>query len=88
MLTAALAASYLGIGQRTFENHWHRRTVPPPVRIGRRLLWDRRALDAYADLLSGFKSNDLAALRKANPIFWNNFEMLQAADQGQGDRDD
>lgn len=72
LFTAAVAAGYLGMGVRTFENHWRRGNLPAPHRIGRKLLWDRRVLDAYVDALSGFTSYDLTILRKSEPDFWKN----------------
>lgn len=50
----ATAAAYFGISERTFESQWRRLQMPPPLRIGRRLLWDRKILDTFADALSGY----------------------------------
>ena len=48
-----MAAAYLGISERAFEMRWRREELPAPVRIGRRLLWDRVILDKWVDNLSG-----------------------------------
>ena len=47
------AAEYLGISERAFEQRWRAGNMPEPHRIGRRLLWDRKLLDRWADELSG-----------------------------------
>jgi len=60
----ATAAAYLGIGARTFENEWRTGLMPGPHRIGRRLVWDRRLLDQWADVVSG-----IAAGLKADEEF-------------------
>ena len=54
------AAAYLGISGRAFEYRWRVDAMPGPTRIGRRLLWDRRVLDQWADRVSGLgpKAND------------------------------
>jgi predicted DNA-binding transcriptional regulator AlpA len=47
------AAAYLGLSPRTLYNGAGRRAKNPfpvkPKRIGRKLLWDIRELDAYVD---------------------------------------
>lgn len=55
-----MAASYFSISERNFENWWRSGQLPAPVRIGRRILWDRKILDEWADELSGvgFEIND------------------------------
>ncbi|MCE5335255.1 MAG: helix-turn-helix domain-containing protein [Desulfobacteraceae bacterium] len=49
------AAAYLGLSPRTLYNGCGRRSKTPfpvrPKRIGRKLLWDVRDLDAYIDSL-------------------------------------
>lgn len=49
----ATAAAYLGLGERGFEGMWRRGSLPEPMRVGRRLLWDRKVLDKWADNVSG-----------------------------------
>jgi len=53
LLSAPLAAAYLSLATRTFEYKWRAGELPEPLRIGRRLVWDRKVLDNYVDLLSG-----------------------------------
>lgn len=57
-MSVQLAAAYLSIGC-TFL----RERGPAPVRFGRRVLYDRKALDRWADALSGqpLSSEDEAA---------------------------
>lgn len=45
------AAAFLGISPRTFEKLWRHHQLPQPYRLGRRLLWDIRALEKYVDSL-------------------------------------
>lgn len=47
------AAAYFGISERSFEALWRSYRMPRPLRLGRRLVWDRRQLDRFADMLSG-----------------------------------
>lgn len=47
-----MAAAYLSLAARTFEYKWRAGEMPAPLRIGRRLLWDRKVLDLYVDELS------------------------------------
>lgn len=49
----ATAAAYFGISERAFEVQWRSDQMPSPRKIGRRLVWDRKLLDRWADLLSG-----------------------------------
>lgn len=49
----ATAAAYLGLSERGFEGLWRCGSLPQPHRVGRRLLWDRKMLDIWADDLSG-----------------------------------
>lgn len=53
LLSADLAARYVGISETNFlagvdAGHW-----PKPIAYGRRRLWDRLALDEAVDRLSG-----------------------------------
>ena len=47
------AATYLGISERLFEQRWRNEQESQPIRIGRRLLWDYKILDKWADEISG-----------------------------------
>lgn len=47
-LSAEQAAEYCGIGRTLFEEHG-----PAPVKIGKRSVWLRDALDRWLDDLSG-----------------------------------
>ena len=47
-----MAAAYLGISERMLDHIRLREDFPAPVRLGRRILWDRKALDAFADSLA------------------------------------
>lgn len=59
LLSAPLAAAFLGVSPRTFEKLWRTGSFPHPHRIGRRLLWDRKLLDQFVDVLSGVSSDAL-----------------------------
>lgn len=49
LLNKKMAAYYCGVSHNTFELH-----IPVrPIRVGCRVLWDRKALDAWLDELSG-----------------------------------
>lgn len=50
-----MAAAYLSLSERTFEMHWRSDKLPQPHRLGRRLLWDRKLLDSWADAKSGIE---------------------------------
>jgi predicted DNA-binding transcriptional regulator AlpA len=56
LLSAPLAAAYLGVSERTFDYLWRRAGFPKPHRMGRRLLWDIKLLDAYVDEVSKISS--------------------------------
>jgi predicted DNA-binding transcriptional regulator AlpA len=45
LLSREAAARYMGVSPR----HLHSFSMVKPVRIGRRVLWDVRALDAWLD---------------------------------------
>lgn len=53
LLNAPMAAAYLSLAARTFEYKWRAGVLPEPIRIGRRLAWDRKVLDNFVDTLSG-----------------------------------
>ncbi len=63
LMSAPSAGAYLGIHEYTFlagvGTVW-----PEPVRLGRRKLWDRRALDRAVEALA---ANQLASGTKAEP---------------------
>lgn len=48
LMSEDLAAAYLSIGKTML-----REQGPEPQRIGHRVVWDRKALDRWADVLSG-----------------------------------
>lgn len=48
-----MAAAYLGIGKTTLRD-----SGPKPKNLGRRILYDRRDLDRWADALSGQPLDD------------------------------
>jgi excisionase family DNA binding protein len=51
-ISAEEAATYLGISRRTFERAVEGGELPRGIRLGkRRVVWDRRALDAHLDRL-------------------------------------
>jgi predicted DNA-binding transcriptional regulator AlpA len=52
LLGSDMAAAYLGISERMLDHLRSRADFPVPVRIGRRMLWDRKALDAFVDSLA------------------------------------
>jgi len=53
LFTTREAAEYLGLAPRTLYNGSGRKAVKPfpvkPKRYGRRILWDRKDLDTFAD---------------------------------------
>lgn len=51
LLTTQLAAEYCGVSADLFERHFG--AIIEPVRIGRRKMWDRRAIDRWLDERSG-----------------------------------
>lgn len=45
------AARYIGVGTTTFDRLVAERQMPKPLRIGKRVIWDRFKLDAaFSDL--------------------------------------
>ena len=56
LFNQATAASYFSISERSFEKWWRSGKLPAPCRLGRRLLWDRKRLDGWADELSGLSA--------------------------------
>lgn len=68
------AARYCGIGRDLFDRLVSRGLLPKPIRFGRRLVWDRHALDQAFDRISSFtgqrdvqqtKAAILEAIRRA-----------------------
>jgi|GEM_PF-2864631 len=59
-LTRAEAAAYLGLGTTEFNRWVTQGLVPPPLRRADRAppRWDRLALDAYLDRLSGLSARE------------------------------
>ncbi len=50
------AAAYLGIAESTFSSWVASHKMPPPIPGTRK--WDRKAIDAKIDEISGLGSND------------------------------
>lgn len=48
LMSIELAASYMGLSANTFRN-----LDIVPLNVGKRVLYDRRSLDIYADRLAG-----------------------------------
>jgi predicted DNA-binding transcriptional regulator AlpA len=53
LLSAELAAAYLGISRTTFLGAADGTVWPAPIRHGKRVLWCRRALDQAVDARVG-----------------------------------
>lgn len=61
-MSVSLAADYFSISAVSL------RSLPvETIRIGRRVLYDRRALDQYADRLSGLPDYDTMAVASLSP---------------------
>ena len=52
-LSRSEAARYVGVSMPTFDLLVGNGQMPQPFRIGRRVIWDLRKLDAAFDVLSG-----------------------------------
>jgi predicted DNA-binding transcriptional regulator AlpA len=52
------AAQYLGVGTTSFDNMVKDGTMPKPVRLGGRVVWDIQALDAAFDRLVAPSTNN------------------------------
>lgn len=52
LLGCDMAAAYLGISERLFDQVKRLADFPQPIKFGRRTLWDRKALDVFIDRLS------------------------------------
>jgi hypothetical protein len=57
LLSRELAAEYCGVSPPTFDEHIAK--AVPAIEIGRRNLWDIRALDLWLDQRSGFSQQVL-----------------------------
>ncbi len=53
LLSKEEAAKYVGLSATTYETHVNNGVFPAAIRLGRRLLWDKKALDIKLDELSG-----------------------------------
>jgi predicted DNA-binding transcriptional regulator AlpA len=51
-LSRAQAAAYIGVGTTLFDAMVRDGRMPGPFKIGARVIWDRRKLDAAFDTLS------------------------------------
>lgn len=58
LLSADLAAVYIGLSKTNFLDRVRTFELPQPQRIGARVLWDRHALDKYADALFGVEQSE------------------------------
>jgi predicted DNA-binding transcriptional regulator AlpA len=56
-----MAAAYLGISERMLDHVRQRADFPQPIKLGRRTLWDRKALDQFVDELSNQHDAELWA---------------------------
>ena len=53
MLSADLAALYMGVSRRKFLARVEQHSYPAPTRDGGNTLWDKHVLDQYLDARSG-----------------------------------
>lgn len=53
LLSLAQTGAYLGVSERYVEYRRQSADFPHPIRMGRRLLWDRKVLDQWVDAMSG-----------------------------------
>jgi len=60
LLSAELAALYVGISKSNFLARVTTHEIPQPRRLGKRVLWDRHTLDAYIDALFGIENAEAA----------------------------
>jgi predicted DNA-binding transcriptional regulator AlpA len=57
-LSAAEAAAYVGVSEPTFLDDVAAGRLPPPLRFGRRRVWDKAAIDRAFDRMSGFEPHE------------------------------
>lgn len=57
-LSREIAATYIGVSPTKFDELVQKGKMPPPKRIDRRKLWDKRAIDAAFDQLQDEFSGD------------------------------
>lgn len=62
------AASYVGVSPPTFDKLVSQGSMPRPISIGKRRIWDRVALDRALDLLSGVQTDDHAQRIVDSPL--------------------
>ena len=55
-MAAPIAAAYCGVSEGTLDQMVKRAEIPAPVRIGKRKLWDKRAIDNVFDRQAGLDS--------------------------------
>jgi predicted DNA-binding transcriptional regulator AlpA len=60
-LSLAQAAAYVGLSPNTFKFHVDAGKYPQPASVGRRKLWDRKALDLALDKVSGLSAESTGA---------------------------
>lgn len=62
------AAHYIGVGATTFDGLVQDGRMPKPMRLGKRVIWDRLKVDAaFVDLDEGSRENHIdRVLRMAN----------------------
>lgn len=62
------AARYVGVGTTTFDGLVQEGRMPRPMRLGKRVIWDRLKIEAaFADLDEGARENGIdRALRLAS----------------------
>lgn len=63
-LRAEQAAAYVGVSPDTFRAEVKAGRMPAPIRLGRRVVWDRCALDKAFDALSTLDQAERGALNR------------------------
>ncbi len=57
-LSREAAARYIGVGTTTFDRMVEERQMPKPIRVGKRVIWDRIKIDAaFSDLGEDTREN-------------------------------
>ena len=70
---AEAAAAYIGLGTKRFRDEVAANRLPQPQRHGKRLVWDKIALDRYLDKAGGVTLNEgdsdpvMASIHAAQP---------------------